>query len=1167
MGSVSTTAMVHQVMPDDTAKKVHPFFSKDVNPPHISAAIQNAAEAEGTAQSPVTDVDGGSCQKKRRKGDAITTEDTPVTKRTRRTRKAGEANTANPITNHLAKPPGAADDGPSDPYTFRTDFPTPPLSDVSATIPEKQVNESNAIEAKEPSGFPAQDVPGKAKKVLKFNPRTGTLGSPPKPKPKASRIVVIQYGKGDDGKRLALGQQIDDVLEGRLQLPEIPTTPTKRRQRGRPRKSTESTTITENLSTKITHPFFTGKKAPATAVGQAGEKKPDKRKHSIFTTTPISPRKPHQAPPAANFASFGAGFGQERGTRVPGAKHPAWPPQGMVHIRGNEGQDGNLIAQVPENHQRPRKSKGQVITIQDSESVLNQLVLSLNLESIRQTVTEQDASQFPKAPFELRIPARHFESGPKLQKRVATQLRTLNGSRLTGDPDEDELDNGQLPYHTAILRWYRSLETQLSAYDRSDCECSSWYHKYAPTAAEEVLQSGKEATLLKEWLETLKVQAVESNNADTSKEKGKGDKTVKKRRKNKLDGFVVDSGDEAYEMDEASDDDAEWAPAGPNHPRKTVVRSRRGKDQGRLPNAVLISGPHGCGKSATAHAVAKELGFEVFEIHAGSRRSGKDILERVGDMTRNHLVQQHQAETAAIEEEEDEVSKDLKSGKQGTMTTFFKPKPSAEPKKLKNKMEFRPKEEKSAKAQKQSLILLEEVDVLFEEDKQFWVTLISLMEQSKRPFIMTCNDESLVPIQTLTLYGILRFSPAPRDLAVDLCLLIAANEGHALKRHAVESLYVSRGHDLRATISTLNYWCQIGVGDRRGGFDWFYLRWPKGSDLDESGDVVRVISEDTYLKGMDWITHDPIWSQTDSFLQDDEARAQCWDSWQIAVDDWRDMSKIGNHLSQAKCSRSEQSRLIESWSELCDSLSDADLVSNHAFGTKFQETIDATLPQYPTKFADDYSIGRQVLEADPTMSYTNTSMELANRLSSQAFKKLRERAEGFDAPDLEPLNDDKAVALLESTFNTATSQLTRYDFALAFDPIAIAENSTAWSYLDPSVFDRNFSIITEDVAPWVRGIVSYDHKLMLERRKLSSLLSEGGQGKKRMRNTRAAYSALEGGERKTTRRDKYFRGTLNTPFVLATGLKIWRDAAEQELRDEQQSAHDEGSSPPTDQTE
>ena len=309
MGSVSTTAMVHQVMPDDTAKKVHPFFSKDVNPPHISAAIQNAAEAEGTAQSPVTDVDGGSCQKKRRKGDAITTEDTPVTKRTRRTRKAGEANTANPITNHLAKPPGAADDGPSDPYTFRTDFPTPPLSDVSATIPEKQVNESNAIEAKEPSGFPAQDVPGKAKKVLKFNPRTGTLGSPPKPKPKASRIVVIQYGKGDDGKRLALGQQIDDVLEGRLQLPEIPTTPTKRRQRGRPRKSTESTTITENLSTKITHPFFTGKKAPATAVGQAGEKKPDKRKHSIFTTTPISPRKPHQAPPAANFASFGAGFG------------------------------------------------------------------------------------------------------------------------------------------------------------------------------------------------------------------------------------------------------------------------------------------------------------------------------------------------------------------------------------------------------------------------------------------------------------------------------------------------------------------------------------------------------------------------------------------------------------------------------------------------------------------------------------------------------------------------------------------------------------------------------------------------------------------------------------------------------------------------------------------
>lgn len=63
---------------------------------------------------------------------------------------------------------------------------------------------------------------------------------------------------------------------------------------------------------------------------------------------------------------------------------------------------------------------------------------------------------------------------------------------------------------------------------------------------------------------------------------------------------------------------------------------------------------------------------------------------------------------------------------------------------------------------------------------------------------------------------------------------------------------------------------------------------------------------------------------------------------------------------------------------------------------------------------------------------------------------------------------------------------------------------------------------------------------MQGRQKLSNLLNDGGK-RKRMRTTRSAYSALEGGERRSTRKDRYFGDYLSTSAVMYTAGQGWQD--------------------------
>ncbi|KAH6680331.1 hypothetical protein B0J14DRAFT_262873 [Halenospora varia] len=1035
---------------------------------------------------------------------------------------------------------------------------------------------------------------GKPKKLLKFNPKTGTIGSPPPKKTVSSKVssgkclkskmVIIRYG---NDKRLPqeFGLKVQQILDSRKSGLEI----------NEPKAQPKPTKSLLAKPPKEVHPLFLGRSAMKAA---APKEAPPPAPVVLDSKTQKGPpeagrtrlqslgRLSESVNPAAPMFS---GFGKSAGIlKFPGAVEPAWPWKGMVHIRGDGptldvSQPTQLRLQQSNSISTIKKSKYQAINVLPQEDVVCTLARDLSIPTVLQSIRDINPDEFPEVSPCLRIPSKHYEGGSSIQCRVRKQLHAkLDLPRLApGSSDGDNAGDGPSGSgsHYALTKTYNSIATSMSAFDRGQCEPQPWTQKYSPKSAPEVLQSGPEAVILKEWLQTLVVKSVETG-AEKSRSRGsslsrglKSDAIGKRKRKSKkLDGFVVSSDEEFNDMDEITDpEDDPSVLGGQTLLRKTVIRAgdaaqRGSKEPLRLSNAVVMSGPHGCGKSASVYAVAKELGFEVFEINSSSRRSGKDILEKVGDMTRNHLVQQSHAPTSVDEDNEridEALAKDLQTGRQGTMNSFFKPKEPTKPK-TKTKTQNPAVKKSTSKAdtgiskpppkqQKQSLILIEEADILYEEDKQFWATIISLVAQSKRPIIITCNDESVIPLQSLILYAIIRFNPPPVDLAVDYLLLVAACEGHIIRRNAVKALYEGRNLDLRAALTDLNFWCQFAVGDYKNGLDWFYPRWPIGRDIDQHGEKIRVVSENTYESGMGWLSQDILESHSHYLEIEEEMLHEAWDEFHLDLGDWQKAPRMGSWARERKArsrGRTDDYEVLTMYEDFTDMMSTADICSGRTFASNNEVPLDVSIPVLSAKAREDYIVAHQILEASPLTAFTTLTKDISIWMKSRARNYLQvnqHTACRLEIPaELDRPNESEAIRLITNRVTTPELRICRLDFSLAFDPISEPEKTLFQSTttLEACSFDRTINIIATDLAPYVRSIVSYDARLQQDRARLSNLISEGGRKGKRMRTTRAAMSALEGGARSTTRRDRYFESTnLNAQLVLHTGLKAWTDAA------------------------
>lgn len=783
-----------------------------------------------------------------------------------------------------------------------------------------------AEENSSPSGANLTEKTAKTppKKMLRVRP-DGRLGSPKArapaqdTKPKRGRksakaetapktlVASIAYGT-DAQSRSFVGCEVERILSGTASNP----SPAK----SVPKRPPELP--------KPTHPFFLG-----------GPKRDDYQEESIPSIDdkeagpgdrPITPKRKVVSPTNARVTSKPQGisessarvFGLEDNTlrssharlsRFPGAMEPLWPPEGMVHVRQDyESAETSLpTAHVSHAPKARRKMKNVEVRIPKEEQILMPYIDIIqtyrNDDEVSRKVHSREWREF-------RRPLRRIVTGRELQQAIRRQIASKLPTPYqdtTDEQDEDELGNLQIAQstpHPAVQHVYNEVATSLTAFDNFDCETQDWVHKYAPVYADQVLQAGREVLILRDWLKTLAIHSVDFRACVTSKTRDSSISsrraTTKRKKKiaDELGGFVLSSDEEANEMNQVTD--SEDRQPKNSMMKKSVMRSKDAGDPGngeRVANAVVISGPHGCGKTAAVHAVAREIGFEVFEINGGSRRSGRDILDKVGDMTRNHLVKHAHSDQGADAREEAEtmnllsekLKQDLDSGRQGTVNSFFKSKgaPKKSPSKRKPKVQnLSPKKNPPRKqhSQKQSLILLEEVDVLFDEDKTFWVTTLELLVQSKRPIIMTCTDESLLPLEDMVLYAILRFTPPPEQLATDYLLLVACNDGHLLPRDAVSNLYKSKGSDLRASMTELNFYCQMAIGDTKGGLEWMLIKSPSTNSSDRNQEPLRVVSEGTYQTGMGWLSgEDQTFLAERSMDQETEMLSEAWYGWGLDV--------------------------------------------------------------------------------------------------------------------------------------------------------------------------------------------------------------------------------------------------------------------------------------------
>ncbi|CAG9773634.1 unnamed protein product [Ceutorhynchus assimilis] len=254
-----------------------------------------------------------------------------------------------------------------------------------------------------------------------------------------------------------------------------------------------------------------------------------------------------------------------------------------------------------------------------------------------------------------------------------------------------------------------------------------WTEKYKPRSSEEILGNLHSVTELKKWLEIWMNYRQE----------------IKARNRKRCNS------ESEFESTDCDSRDSMCLPG----------------------NTIVLYGPTGSGKSSAVYAIANELGFNVLELNASTKRTGKKLLNDLQEATQSHQVK--------------------KNGPFSNLSVD--------------------KSEDKKRSKSMCILFMEDIDLIFEQDEGFLSSLNQLILTSKRPIILTTTDNTPVHVQKfISQYECIRFMPLSMHCLGIWLHIVCLVEGILADKDDLGILLDYNKGDIRKTLLEIQFWSLTG---------------------------------------------------------------------------------------------------------------------------------------------------------------------------------------------------------------------------------------------------------------------------------------------------------------------------------------------------------------------